>query len=92
MNPRLLTARTRMGFTARKLAGLCPLTAAELVRYFKKMSLAQKLLNLVLVSKHLQGGVAIWGAAQFGMLHTQKEVYGHWRNWCTYTIQWVWLC
>jgi hypothetical protein len=67
-----------MGFTARKLAGLCPLTAAELVRYFKKMSLAQKLLNLVLVSKHLQGGLL------FGVLHTQKEVYGHWRNWCAY--------
>ncbi len=32
-NPRLLTAHTRMGFTQRKLAGLCPLTAAELVRY-----------------------------------------------------------
>jgi hypothetical protein len=30
--------------------------------------------------------------AQFGALHTQKEVYGHWRNECTYTIQWVWLC
>lgn len=31
-NPKLLTARTRMSFTQRKLAGLCPLTSAELVR------------------------------------------------------------
>jgi hypothetical protein len=56
------------------------------------MSLAQKLLELVLVLKHLQWGVAIWGGVQFGVVHTQKEVYGHWRNKCTYTIQWVWLC
>jgi len=42
MNPRLLTARTRMGFTARKLAGLCPLTAAELVRLLKALGAGER--------------------------------------------------
>ncbi|CAM6032877.1 unnamed protein product [Sphagnum compactum] len=41
-NPRLLTARTRMGFTQRKLAGLCPLTAAELVRLLKALGAAER--------------------------------------------------
>jgi hypothetical protein len=33
-----------------------------------------------LETRSMGGGVAIWGGAQFGVLHTQKEVYGHGRN------------
>jgi hypothetical protein len=31
-NPQLLTGRTQMNYTKRKLAGLCPLNAAEVAR------------------------------------------------------------
>ncbi|KAG0619296.1 hypothetical protein M758_4G129700 [Ceratodon purpureus] len=43
MHPKLLTARgARLGFTERKMAGLCPLTGAELARLLKALGASRR--------------------------------------------------
>ena len=59
MHPNLLTARgAKLGFTERKMAGLCPLTGAEVARY----SLIHLPLNLILklALAEYMDGYGIW--------------------------------